>query len=554
MNSTAPKPASKLTTQPILRPRILAIDDTPANLLTLGAALASDFELQVATSGLIGLGMASKSPPDLILLDVMMPEMDGYETFRRMLADPRLRSVPVIFITALTGDDAESTGLALGAADYITKPINVEIARQRIRNLLEREQLRKEVEQHRDHLEDLVKARTEALSIAKEAAETASRAKSAFLANMSHELRTPLNGIMGMTDLALRRVTEPKVKDQLGKVALSSRRLLAVISDILDISGIEAERFTFDTVDFRFGELFEKLEKLSGRQASAKGLAMIVNVAPDLAKRWLHGDAMRLGQVLYHLTGNAIKFTSAGSIGVSVLPVEETPRDVSLRFVVRDTGIGIAAADQKHLFSPFEQVDISLTRQYGGAGLGLAISQRLVQAMGGRIEVESQVGAGSVFSFTVRLAVATERIEAADEPIAPDAEDALRARYAGTRILVVEDEPISAEIAREWIEDVGLRVDLAADGATAIEMVQRSDYALVIVDIQLPGLDGVDVALAIRALPGHARTPILAMTASVADIDKARCREAGMTNVIHQPFAPDDLFATLLHCLDKSAA
>ena len=210
------------------RPRILAIDDTPTNLLTLGAALEADFDLQIATSGAMGLAMATKAPPDLILLDVMMPEMDGYETCRRIMASPALRTIPVIFITALARIETESAGLTLGAADYITKPINVEITRQRIRNLLEREQLRKEVELHRDHLEELVQARTLALSVAKEAAEAANRAKSCFLANMNHELRTPLTGMMGMSELALRRATDPRQKDQLTKAVLCSRRLLAI--------------------------------------------------------------------------------------------------------------------------------------------------------------------------------------------------------------------------------------------------------------------------------------------------------------------------------------
>jgi DNA-binding response OmpR family regulator len=269
------------------RPRILAIDDTPTNLLTLGAALEADFDLQITTSGAMGLAMATKAPPDLILLDVMMPEMDGYETCRRIKASPALRTIPVIFITALAGISTESLGLTLGAADYITKPINVEITRLRICNLLERERLRKEVEEHRDHLEELVQARTLALSVAKEAAEAANRAKSCFLANMNHELRTPLTGMMGMNELALRRATDTRQKDQLAKAMLCSQRLLAIINDILDISRIEADRLTLDAVDFEVGRILEHLDQLMTRQAAEKGLLLSIEVAPELAWRTL---------------------------------------------------------------------------------------------------------------------------------------------------------------------------------------------------------------------------------------------------------------------------
>jgi hypothetical protein len=522
--------------------------------LTLGAALRSEFDVQVASSGQAGLAMALKTPPDLILLDVMMPEMDGYETCRRIMGAPTLRTIPVIFITALGDAGAENIGLSLGAADYITKPIDVDIARQRIRNLVDRERLRKEVERQRDQLEEIVQARTFALSIAKEAAETANRAKSTFLANMSHELRTPLAGIMGMTDLALRDAADPKLKDRLGKVALSSRRLLAVITDILDMSKFEAERLTLEKGDFEIGELVAKLEKLCVPMAREKGLAMRIDIAPDLAGRSLHGDAVRLGQVLFHLSSNAIKFTAAGSITVSVAAPEQTATDVLLRVEVRDTGIGISAAEQKRLFTPFQQADGSLARHYGGTGLGLALGKRLIEAMGGSMEAESQVGVGSVFSFSVRLPFATGSIETREKQSVPCAEDELKARHAGARVLVVQDEPISREISRDLLEGSGLRTELAADGFAAVEMARQTDYSLILMDIQMPRMNGVEATRAIRALPGRADTQILAMTASVSAEDKARCFEAGMKDFIRQPIEPETLFATVLRWLNQRPA
>ena len=385
------------------KPNILVIDDTPENLRTLRAALGAEFRLQFATSGATGLALADAAPPDLILLDVMMPDMDGYETCRRLKADPRLRSIPVIFITALIESDAESAGLALGAADFITKPINVEIARQRIRNLLEREGLRKEVEAHRDHLEQMVQARTVALSIAREAAEAANRAKTAFLRNVSHELRTPMTAIMGMTEIALRSATNPKQSAQLGTVQQSSAQLLALIDDVINITELEANQLGLERVPFKLASVLDAVTGLFSQEAGKKGLALNIETGAALDGLSLLGDPLRLGQILQNLTANAIKFTSQGSVSLTVSLSDESQDDVLVRFEVWDTGVGIDPKDQKRIFNLFEQVDDSPTRRYGGTGLGLALSKRLIELMGGKIDVQSRPGLGSLFCFTVRL-------------------------------------------------------------------------------------------------------------------------------------------------------
>ncbi|MDP3537678.1 MAG: PAS domain S-box protein [Azonexus sp.] len=418
-------------------------------------------------------------------------------------------------------------------------------------DVTERKQNEAELERYRQHLESLVEERTTALSVAKEAAEAANRAKSTFLANMSHELRTPMNGIMGMTDLALRRASDPKQIEQLANVNQASRQLLAIINDILDISKIEAERLTLEQISFKLGGVLGNLTSLVSVKVAEKGLDFLIDIAPELAGWPLRGDPLRLGQILLNLTGNALKFTAEGSITVRVLVVEDEANSLLARFEIRDTGIGISVEDQKRLFTAFEQADGSTTRKYGGTGLGLAISKRLAKMMGGSIGVESQLGAGSTFWFTARLEKVANFIEAA--PGDDDqAADELLARFSNTRVLLAEDEPINQEVSRELLEEVGLKVDLAEDGLEAVEMARRTDYALILMDMQMPRLNGVEATHAIRAIHGRERTPILAMTANAFEEDRQQCMAAGMNDFIAKPVDPEILFATLLKWLTRS--
>jgi signal transduction histidine kinase len=389
-----------MTTQRII---ILAIDDAPANLIALGTLLQEEYHLRFATSGKMGLSMALAAPPDVILLDIMMPVVDGFETFKRIKAEPQLKDIPVIFITAMTDPGSEVACLCMGAADYITKPIHVEIARRRIHNLIERENLRKEVEQHRQHLEDLVLERIMDLSVAKEAAETAHRVKNNFLARMSHELRTPLNTIIGMTEIAMLHSTSPLQNEQLNKVLTASDQLLNLIKRLIDITDLESMQLVLEVRRFKLSTVLDSLARSLGKDAKSKGLDFCINADPAFHDVVLQGDPVRLGQILLCMTGNAIKFTQQGSVHVVAQWVENTSTDIFLRFEVRDTGIGIASKDQQRIFQMFEQVDDSSKRHYSGVGLGLALSQQLVESMGGIVGLESQLGSGSVFWFTVRL-------------------------------------------------------------------------------------------------------------------------------------------------------
>ncbi|WP_346287338.1 ATP-binding protein [Zoogloea sp.] len=392
------------------------------------------------------------------------------------------------------------------------------------------------------------------LSQAKEVAEAASRAKSTFLANMSHELRTPMSAIIGMTNIALRNVPDARLKEQLGKIDQASRHLLHVINDILDISKIEAERLSLNTASFQLGEVVENLMSLMGHKARRKQLDLRVDLPPGLARGVFLGDSLRLGQILLNFVSNAIKFTPQGVITVRARVAEDGPAGVLLRFEVQDTGIGISDTDQQRLFTPFEQADSSMTRAYGGTGLGLAISKRLAQLMGGAVGVESRLGEGSTFWCTVRLNRSSESAPRGQGSEHEASAGLLQARHAGARILLAEDEPINQEVSRDMLEGVGLVVDLAEDGLAAVELARANRYALILMDMQMPNLNGVDATRAIRALDGYAGIPILAMTANAFNEDRLVCLEAGMNDHIGKPVRPELLFSTLLKWLGHPKA
>ncbi len=552
-------------------------------------------------------------------------------------------------------------------------------------DVTERKRSEKELQMHREHLEELVKKRTLEANSAKEAAEMSSRAKSEFLANMSHEIRTPMNAVLGMTHLALKTNLTAKQKDYLSKIKLSADSLLQIINDILDFSKIEAGKLSMESEEFSLDETLERVMHIVNIRAQEKKLEFLIHVDPSVPT-YLIGDPMRLGQVLVNLCNNAVKFTETGEIALSATVLDKEAGQVKLRFSVKDAGIGIAEEEIKRLFSPFTQVDSSTTRKYGGTGLGLAICRKLVHMMGGEISVESELGVGSNFIFTVVLGVGSERnrympqtgtiqtlrdlrvlviddsetsrdifedilwglglqvkavssakagveelerassdnpyqlafidwkmpitdglttarliknhprlstvpriilvtaygseelrdsvagrgidgyltkpvtvssvfdsiisalgkddsrnILEAHEQACHKSFDALR----GTRILLVEDNDINQQVAAEILEELGILVTVAGDGNEALEKVKVETFDIVLMDVQMPVMDGYEATRRIRQIAGLQTLPIIAMTAHAMKQDMGKCLASGMNDYVSKPIEPNVLFTVL---------
>ncbi|MER2538908.1 MAG: ATP-binding protein [Azonexus sp.] len=413
-----------------------------------------------------------------------------------------------------------------------------------------------QLQRYRDHLEEVVNERTAALAIAKEIAESASRAKSTFLANMSHELRTPMNAIIGLTYLLSRQNVDETQRNKFEKITTSATHLLQLLNDILDLSKIEAEKLTLEKTDFVLGTIFSNLYSLSAEQAERKNLRLTTDVPENIASRHLLGDPVRLQQILLNLVSNAIKFTERGSVSAQARLVQENETGCVIEFLISDTGIGISPEAQGRLFTAFEQADGSTTRKYGGTGLGLTISQQLAQLMGGKISVTSDTGTGSTFSFNIPFASCESthslNISSAQQNASNPEQELIR-RFKGTRILLAEDDLINQEVARAIIEEpLGFILDTADNGLQAVDMVAREKYDLILMDMQMPEMDGVTAAGLIRTQPGYALTPILAMTANAFEEDRRLCMAVGMNDFIVKPVDPDMLYATLLRWLEKS--
>jgi len=499
-----------------MKNKILIVDDEKSNLLYLNALLGEEYTLYIARDGAEALSRAGTYSPDLILLDIIMPGMDGYEVLAELKKAENTRQIPVIFITGLSGSEDERKGLILGAADYITKPFSDAIVQLRIRNQL------KIVNNMR-------------LIIEKELSEKSSRAKSEFLSRMSHEIRTPMNAIIGMTSLA--RATDDLVKknDYLDKSAAASRDLLRLVEDVLDISDLSDGKFLLDSSEFRFGDMLAGIIQKADHWFEKKQQVFNSDIDPSIPDIII-ADERRLTQVIENLLSNASKFTQEhGKISLKAFGLNVQDDQLTLQIDVIDEGIGISKDKQIIIFDAFEQVDGGISRKFGGAGLGLHLSKTIIEKMGGRIWVRSEHGKGSKFSFTFHAKL---------KP--PDVDTDRVTSFVGKTILLVDDIEINREIVMAVLEQTHSNFVCASNGREALGIfaADPAKFDIILMDINMPEMDGVEATRRIRAHSSEegATIPIIALTANTNPDDVKSYFAAGMTDHIGKPADFNEIF------------
>ncbi len=529
--------------------KILIVDDLVENLISL-ELLLSDFcvGIERATSGEEALRKTMNEEYALAILDVQMPGMDGYETLSLMRKRNKTKYLPVIFVSAIHQSDLHIIkGIETGAVDFIPKPIIPEILLGKVKVFLDLHYQKKKLDGLLKHLEKTNKE----LEIQKVKAEESTKAKAIFLANMSHEIRTPLNGIIGFSKI-LEETGLTEYQKELTEIIVSSgENLLNVINDILDFSKMESGQVKLENIEFSLSKTLNTIVKLQNLNADKKGIKLQLDLEENLPNT-LVGDPYRLNQVITNLVSNAIKFTDKGGVKISITCLENDPEKTSLLFKVIDTGIGISEEGKAKLFKEFSQTDISTTRKYGGTGLGLAISNNLVKLMGGEIGVNSKVGEGSEFWFKLTYSHSSKKLDSV-ENINPYASVEIP---KNTKILYAEDNAINQKVTVMQLRKLGVTSDIANNGLEALELFKKNEYDMILMDVQMPEMDGLECTKEIREYEKINNSSqsiyIVAATANSDTSDKLNCIEAGMNDYISKPFRENELKEKILNALNQA--
>ncbi|MCL2188493.1 MAG: response regulator [Defluviitaleaceae bacterium] len=532
--------------------KIFIIDDSMMKREMVKRAIAGAYDVTTASSGKEALEVLATETPDLIILDVEMPEMDGYETLQHIQITESLMDVPVVFLTARTDAAAELYGLSLGAIDYITVPFSPPLLLKRLELHLSLIMQKRELKKLNENLTELVDERTqelahsnEKLRTALEVAEAANRTKSVFIANMSHETRTPLNSIIGFSELSQLEDLPDKVKGYLSNISESAGWLLNIINDILDISVIELGKIVLVQSPFYFTEILDFCRTKTMGSVENKNITLSWETTTVVGKKVL-GDPARLRQALMNLLSNAAKFTDSGSIRFSAITKKETDKSVTIAFKVQDSGIGISPTQISHIYEPFNQEDNSSTRKFGGTGLGLSITKTIVELMGGKLEVESTLDVGSSFGFEITFDLA---IGESKHFISGDLE---KPNFHG-EVLICEDNHLNQQVICDHLARVGLKTVIANNGKEGVDIVSdrvksgKKLFDLIFMDIQMPVMDGLKAVA--KILEFDIKTPIVALTANVMPSDLDLYKISGMSDALGKPYTTQELWNCLIQHL-----
>jgi signal transduction histidine kinase/HPt (histidine-containing phosphotransfer) domain-containing protein len=521
--------------------RILIVDDEKLNIEILGSILGPDYTVYMTKSGSSAIELANKHLPDLILLDILMPDMDGFEVLNALKASEKTRDIPVIFITGLDSVKDEEKGLALGAADFIHKPFSNSIVQSRVRNQI----------QLVNQIRELVKLQEE-LEAAVKTAEAANSTKSAFLARMSHEIRTPLNAVVGISEIQLQNEAHPKeTKEAFTRIYNSGDLLLGIINDILDLSKIEAGRLELTPARYDVASLINDTVFLNMIKYENKPIDFVLDVDEHVPAALL-GDELRIKQILNNLLSNAFKYTNSGEVKLSVA-AENSADAVTLIFHVRDTGQGMTPEQLEKLGDEYSRFNQEANRTTEGTGLGMSITQNLVRMMEGVIKAESEPGKGSLFTVRLRQGnvgapplgrEVTEKLREFRSNYEAKAKKTQIVREAipNGKVLIVDDMDMNLYVAKGMLSPYGLQIDTATSGPEAIEKVKRSEYDLVFMDHMMPKMDGMEAAQEIRKLGGvYEKLPIVALTANAVAGMKEMFLSSGFNGFISKPIVMREL-------------
>ena len=524
--------------------KIIVVDDNNTNLTACKEILKPYYEVYTVPSAVKMFDLLKHVMPDMILLDVDMPEMNGYEAAMALKKNDSFKEIPVIFLSGRIDPKSEMFGLSIGALDYIHKPFVSELLLRRIKTHLSLIDSKKILEERNRSIEELLEIKTREVlqrEAAEAAAQKASRAKGEFLSRMSHEIRTPLNAIIGMINITMNIDDLQKIKNYLNKANSASKHLLALINDILDISKIEADKFELSHSDFDLEKMLMNIVNVVSVRAGDKHQKFLVNLDRDVPLS-IFGDELRLSQVITNLLTNAIKFTPEnGKVILSIKMAEETGDDIVLKMEVADTGIGVSEEQQRRLFTSFEQADSSIAQNYGGTGLGLAISKRIVELMGGTIWIESELGKGSRFIFTIKVkkGIGKGKLEL-NLDIDKD----------NVRILAVDDSEEMRVYFEHIMASFNLPCDVAASGKEAIDLINKSGdrpYNIFFIDWKMPEMDGIELTKKIKEITNDSSI-IIMFSAADADAVEDEVIAAGARRVIPKPIFPSMLVDAINEC------